>query len=127
MDILYKGELMKVTLFDLYNQKAQEAINKLSESDKTDVLTARMIIRLLKASKDFQDELNALIEKVNKRDDIKKYIEEVNYQEVNRVLAEEMQKAEIDISIDLLSFEQLHTSGLSPKEIFAVSWLMLPE
>lgn len=33
---------MKITLFDLYNQKAQEVINKLSESDKTDVLTARM-------------------------------------------------------------------------------------
>ena len=38
MDILSKGEGMKVTLFDLYNQKAQEVINKLSESDKTDVL-----------------------------------------------------------------------------------------
>lgn len=123
----FKGEKMKITLFDLYNQKAQEVINKLSESDKTDVLTARMIVRLLKASKDFQDEINTLVEKVNKLDYIKKCIEENNISEINRVLTEEMQKAEIEIDLTPLSFEQLHEAGLSPKEIFVLSWLITPE
>lgn len=116
--------MMKITLFDLYNQKAQEVINKLSESDKTDVLTARMAVRLLKASKDFQDEMNTLVEKVNKLDYIKKCIEENNIPEINKALAEEMQKAEIEIDLTQLSFEQLHEAGLSPKEIYVLSWLL---
>lgn len=115
---------MKVTLFDLYNQKAQEAINKLSESDKTDVLTARMAIRLLNASKNNQEEMNTLIEKVNKLDHIKKYIEENNIPEINKALTEEMQKAEIEIDLTQLPFEQLHEAGLSPKEIYVLSWLL---
>ena len=115
---------MKITLFDLYNQKAQEVINKLSESERTDVLTARMVVRLLNATKNNQDELNTLVQKVNENDDVKKWIEENNYQEINRLLSEEMQKAEIEIDLTQLSFEQLHEAGLSPKEIYVLSWLL---
>ena len=115
---------MKITLFDLYNQKAQEVINKLSESERTDVLTARMVVRLLNASKNNQDELNTLVQKVNENDDVKKWIEQNNVQEINRLLSEEMQTAEIEIDLIQLSFEQLHEAGLSPKEIYVLSWLL---
>lgn len=115
---------MKITLFDLYNQKAQEAINKLSESDKTDVLTARMAIRLLNASKNNQEELNTLVKKVNENPEVGKLFKEENVQEINRVLTEEMQKAEVEIDLTPLSFEQLHEAGLSPKEIYVLSWLL---
>jgi hypothetical protein len=118
---------MKITLFDLYNQKAQEAINKLSESERTDVLTARMVVRLLNATKNNQEELNTLVEKVNKNPEVVKWIEEGNNWEINRLLSEEMQKAEIEVDLTPLSFEQLHEAGLSPKEIFIVSWLTIPE
>lgn len=115
---------MKITLFDLYNQKAQEAINKLSESDKTDVLTARMAVRLLNASKNNQEELNTLVKKVNESPEVGKLIKEENVQEINRILTEEMQKAEVEIDLTKLSFEQLHEAGLSPKEIYVLSWLL---
>ncbi|MBE0573325.1 hypothetical protein IH575_00275 [Candidatus Dojkabacteria bacterium] len=115
---------MKITLLDLYNQKAQEVINKLSESDKTDVLTARMVVRLLNATKSNQQELNTLVEKVNKNPEITKWIEEGSTWEINKLLAEEMQKAEIEVDLTPLSFEQLHEAGLSPKEIFILSWLL---
>ena len=118
---------MKVTLFDLYNQKAQEVINKLSESERTDVLTARMVVRLLNATKSYQEELNALVDKVNKLDNIKKYIEENNIPEINKALTDEMQNAEIEIDLTPLSFEQLHEAGLSPKEIYVLSWLLEPD
>jgi len=46
------------------------------------------------------------------------------YQEINRLLSEEMQTAEIEIDLTQLSFEQLHEAGLSPKEIYVLSWLL---
>ena len=115
---------MKVTLLDLYNQNTQEAIGKLSESDKTDVLTARMVVRLLNASKVHQEELDVVIQKVNKLDHVKKFIKESNMPEVNKALSEEMRNAEIEIDINPLSFEQLHEAGLSPKEIYSLGWLL---
>lgn len=115
---------MKVTLFDLYNQKAQEVINKLSESDKTDVLTARMVVRLLNAIKNNQEELNAVVNKLNADPAMKEMVEKSDLEKMNGVLSAELQKAEVEIDLTKLSFEQLHEAGLSPKEIYVLSWLL---
>ena len=121
---------MKVNLFNLYGQQAQLVINQLAESKEADIQTMRMAVRLLKATKDHNEELQAIVDKINeeyqphfvdvKSEDKKAKLE----REINERLVKEFLAAEVEVDIELLTMEQLHKAGLNAKEIFVLDWLL---
>lgn len=112
---------MKVTLLDLFSPSGQLVINKLGESKEADIQTTRMAIRLLKAVKEYNDELQAIITKLNE-----KYAGKVeeSVEEINREITDELSKIEIELDVQQLTIEQLHQAGLNGKEILVVDWLL---
>ena len=112
---------MKLTLLDLFSPSGQLVINKLGESKEADIQTTRMAIRLLKAVKEYNDELQAIVNKLNEKYAGK--IEE-SVVEINQEITDELNKVEIELDVQQLTVEQLHQAGLNGKEIFAISWLL---
>jgi len=120
---------MKVTLLNLYSPEGQSSINKLAESKTSDLTTMRISLRLMKAAKEHDDELQAVVSKLNEI--YKPKLEELGdndvflRNEINAKLVEELGKAEAEIDIEQLTLEQLHTAGLTAKDIMQIEWLLL--
>ena len=120
---------MKVTLLNLYSPEGQSSINKLAESKTSDLTTMRISLRLMKAAKEHDDELQAVVSKLNEI--YKPKLEELGdynvslRNEINAKLVEELGKAEAEIDIEPLTLEQLHTAGLTAKDIMQIEWLLL--
>jgi hypothetical protein len=126
---------MKLNLFNLYNVGTQNAIRVLGESKTADVPTTQTCIRLLSASKVHEEEYQAVVGVINERSDIKellKRFEEALPEQKNqiqgsiqKIVMEELQKAELQLTISNLTFDQLYSAGLRPADIYALEWLMV--
>lgn len=129
---------MRITLLNLYNGLAQSTIERLADEKLSDITLARMIIRLVKATKANAEEFQKVVDIVNNREDIKVILQAVADEknkdnqplinslnmQINSIISEELSNATIELDIEPISFDVWYAAGVSPREMLALEWLI---